>query len=140
MLENSVLFLLVGVLLLAIVFIVFISLKGKVTPTLNRQKYQSSWLEIENSVSRDNLSACQLAIMNADKLLDMALRESRFKGDNMGERMKSAKNAWKSADNVWTAHKVRNKLAHEHDAKVSYELTLQTLGAFKQGLKDLGAI
>lgn len=140
MLESSVLFLLVGVLILAIVFIVYISLKGKVSPTLHREKYQAQWLEIENSISRDNTAACQLAVMNADKLLDLALKESKFKGENMGERMKNANNVWKNANNVWTAHKVRNKLAHEHGATVSYELTLQALSAFKQGLKDLGAI
>ncbi len=140
MLESSVIFLLVGVLILAVVLILFISFKGKIAPTLNREKYQAHWLEIENSISRSNLPACQLAIMNADKLLDAALKERRFKGENMGERMKAAQNTWKNANNVWTAHKVRNKLAHEPGASVSYELTLQTLSAFKQGLKDVGAI
>lgn len=140
MLENSVIFLLVGVLILAVVLILFISFKGKGSPALKREKFQAHWLQIENSISRDNLPACQLAIMNADKLLDMALKERRFKGENMGERMKNAQNTWKNANSVWTAHKVRNKLAHEPGASVSYELTLQTLSAFKQGLKDVGAI
>lgn len=140
MLENSVLFLLIGVLILAVVLILFISFRGKATPALDREKYQTHWLEIENSISRDNLHACQLAIINADKLLDSALKERCFKGENMGERMKSAQTTWKNANNVWTAHKVRNKLAHEPGASVSYELTLRTLGAFKQGLKDVGAV
>lgn len=138
--ESSGLFLLVGVLILAVVLILLISFKGKGSAVVNREKYQSQWLEIENSISRNNLPACQLAIMNADKLLDMALKERRFKGENMGERMKSAQSTWKNANNVWTAHKVRNRLAHEPGATVSYDLTLQALSAFKQGLKDLGAI
>lgn len=140
MLGSSALFLLLGVLLLAVVLILFISFKGKGASTLNREKYQAHWLAIENGISRDNLPACQLAIMNADKLVDMALRDCRYKGENMGERMKSANAVWKNSNNIWTAHKVRNKLAHEPGATVSYELTLQTLSAFKQGLKDLGAI
>lgn len=140
MLENSGLFLLLGVLILAIVLIVYISFKGKVAPELKREKYQAQWLEIENSISRNNLPACQMAIMNADKLLDCALKARRYAGETMGERMKSAKDTWKNANNVWTAHKVRNKLAHEAGASVSYELTLQTLSAYKQALKDVGAI
>ena len=46
MLESSVLFLLVGVLILAVVFIVYISLKGKMSPTLHREKYKKQWIEI----------------------------------------------------------------------------------------------
>lgn len=137
---NSVIFLLIGVLILAVVFILYISVSRKASPALNREKYQAKWLEIENSVSSDNTAACHMAILNADKLLDQALKERHFKGENMGERMKSAQNTWKNANHVWTAHKIRNKLAHEADAKVNYQLTLQVLSAFKQGLKDLGAI
>lgn len=138
--DSSAIFLLLGVLILAVVLILFISIKGKVAPSLNRQKYQTHWLEIENSISRDNLASCQVAIMNADKLLDHALKDRHVKGENMGERMKNAQTLWHNANHVWTAHKVRNKLAHEPGASVSYELTLQTLSAYKQGLKDLGAI
>ncbi len=140
MLSTSVLFLLVGVLILAVVFILFMSLRGKIAPTINREKYQAHWLEIENSISRDNQASCHMAILNADKLLDMALKESRYSGQTMGDRMKSANDVWKNANSVWTAHKVRNKLAHEPGASVGYELTLRTLGIFKQALKDLGVI
>ena len=137
---NSAVFLLIGVLILAVVLILFISMKGREAPRLNQQRYQTRWLEIENSVSRDNLAACHLAVINADKLLDQALKERRFRGQNMGERMKNAQTTWRDANRVWAAHKIRNKLAHEPDANVSYELTVQSLSAFKQGLKDLGAV
>lgn len=137
---NSALFLLIGVLILAVVLVIYISLNNKPNKLLNREKFQTKWLEIENSVSADNVAACHMAIMNADKLLDQALKDRRFKGETMGDRMKNANNSWHNANHVWTAHKIRNKLAHEPDAKVNYQLTLQTLSAYKQGLKDLGAI
>lgn len=140
MTSGSVIFLLIGVLILAVVLVLFIGLRGKVVPSLNQQKYQTRWLEIENSISRDNLAACQLAIMNADKLVDQALKERHFKGEKMADRMKAAKNTWRNENHLWTAHKIRNKLAHEPDARVSYELTVQALSAYKQALKDLGAI
>ncbi len=133
-------FILVAVLLAAIVGVVYLMVTSKHGSQLNVQRYQTKWLEIENSVTRDNAASWQLAIMNADKLLDQALRERRFKGQTMGERMKSANKAWKNANHVWGAHKIRNQLAHEVNAKVSYEITLRSLSAFKQGLKDLGAI
>lgn len=138
--NSSVIFLLIGVLILAVVLILYISVVRKDSPQLNREKFQSRWLAIENSISRDNVAACHLAIINADKLLDQALKDRRFKGEKMADRMKSANSKWTNANHVWTAHKVRNKLAHEPDATASYDLTLQALSAFKQGLKDLGAI
>lgn len=133
-------FILVAVLLAAIVGVVYLMVTSKHGSQLNVQRYQTKWLEIENSVTRDNAASWQLAIMNADKLLDQALRERRFRGQTMGERMKSAQKTWKNANHVWGAHKIRNQLAHEVNAKVTYDITLRSLSAFKQGLKDLGAI
>ncbi len=133
-------FILVAILLAAIVGVVYLMVTTKHGSQLNVQRYQTKWLEIENSVTRDNTASWQLAIMNADKLLDQALRERRFRGQTMGERMKSAQKTWKNANHVWGAHKIRNQLAHEVNANVTYDITLRSLSAFKQGLKDLGAI
>ena len=133
-------FILVAVLIAAVVGVVYLLITSKHGSQLNVQRYQTKWLEIENSVTRDNTASWQLAIMNADKLLDQALRERRFRGQTMGERMKSAQKTWKNANHVWGAHKIRNQLAHEVNANVTYDTTLRSLSAFKQGLKDLGAI
>ena len=133
-------FILVAVLIAAVVGVVYLLITSKHGSQLNVHRYQTKWLEIENSVTRDNTASWQLAIMNADKLLDQALRERRFRGQTMGERMKSAQKTWKNANHVWGAHKIRNQLAHEVNANVTYDITLRSLSAFKQGLKDLGAI
>lgn len=132
--------LLIAILIVAIIGAVYLALATKRQPILDQSKYQAQWLAIEHSVQRDNPSSWQLAIMNADKLLDQALRERRFSGKTMGERMKSAQSAWKNANHVWSAHKIRNQLAHETNAQVSHDTTLRALAAYKQGLKDLGAI
>ncbi|HRC28138.1 MAG TPA: hypothetical protein PKV96_02005 [Candidatus Saccharimonas sp.] len=134
------LLLLAAILLIAIVGVIVLLFSTKNSPKLNVAKYQTKWLAIENSISRDNAASLQLGILQADKLLDQALRERRFKGQTMGERMKSANHVWKNANHVWNAHKIRNQLAHETDAHVTYETTLRALSAFKQALKDVGAI
>lgn len=134
------LFLLVSVLLVAVVGVVFLALAMKRAPELDQSRYQAHWLEIEHSVKNDNPASWQLAIMNADKLLDQALRERRFSGKAMGERMKAAQSTWHNANHIWSAHKIRNQLAHETDARVTYDVTLRALAAYRQGLKDLRAI
>ena len=107
---------------------------------LDLDRYRSQWLKLDRQLIRDQESSYHLVILNADKLLDQALRQRGFKGQTMGERMKSAKDTWTNANAIWTAHKIRNQIAHEPDVKVSYEDARRSLATYKQGLKDLGAI
>ena len=113
---------------------------GKRGSTLDVQKYRTKWLAIEQSVVRDNEASYHMAIMNADKLVDQALKDKGFKGQTMGERLKSAKASLPHRDNIWSAHKLRNQIAHEPDVKINYDHARRTLAQFKQTLKDLGAI
>lgn len=138
--SGSLFFMLVSVLIVGVILVLFMTFGRKSTPRLYTQKYQSSWLAIENSLQRDNPSSYHLAVLEADKLVDQALRELHIRGENMGERMKSAQKTWKHANNVWSAHKVRNRLAHETGAKLGHDEAMKALSAFKQALKDLGAI
>lgn len=132
--------LLFGVLVVIAIFIAVVVLTRRGGEVLNVEKYQSSWLMIENSLDKTQISTYQVAIFEADKLLDLALRERGIKGETMGERMKSAQSLWSNTNHIWGAHKVRNKLAHETNVRLSREIALRVLAAYKQGLKDLGAI
>ena len=118
----------------------FIATKAQGSRTFNQNKYRSEWLAIDKQLVKDNEASYHLSILNADKLLDRALKEAGYKGTTMGDRMKSAKDIWSNANHVWTAHKLRNQIAHETNVKVSYDTTRRALVAFKQALKDVGAI
>lgn len=131
---------LVGVLVVAILLVVVIFVTKKGPAPLDVEKYRMRWLAIEKQLSRDDSSSCSMTVLNADKLLDQALKERGIKGETMGERMKIAKDTWSNANGVWTAHKLRNQIAHESDVVVSYDDARRALGAFKQALKDIGAI
>lgn len=138
--SGSVTILLVGIIIIAAILVVVVALTRQGGKVLNVEKYQARWLAIENSLDKSSIGTYQLAIFEADKLLDLALRERGFAGDTMGERMKSAREQWNNSNHVWGAHKVRNKLAHEANVRLSREIALRALAAYKQGLKDLGAI
>jgi len=127
--------LIVGGILLAVISV---SKGGK--KYLDVEKYRVKWLAIEQSVQEGQESTYHLALMNADKLLDQALKERGFHGNTMGERMKSAQKAWTNANQIWTAHKLRNQIAHEYEVRVSLDMTRRALAAFKQALKDVRAI
>lgn len=102
--------------------------------------YRTKWLAIEQQLKRDEEASYSLCVLNADKLLDQALKDRGMKGETMGDRLKSAKNIFSNRNNVWSAHKLRNKIAHEPDVKVTYDSARYALADFKRALKDVGAI
>ena len=138
--DNTLLAFFFGVLIVGILLIAVISLSKRGPASLDIERYRSQWLAIEAQLKRDEVSSYHLAVLNADKLLDKALKERGFKGETMGERMKAAKEVWSNANAAWGAHKLRNQIAHEHDVRVSYDDARRALGSFKQALKDVGAI
>lgn len=119
-------------------FLIFFMKKG--AKQLDIDKYRVKCLAIEQQFKKDEPSSYQLAVLNADKLVDQALRELGVKGQTMGERMKNSSNRFSNRNGIWTAHKLRNVIAHETDAHVSYESARHALNNFRQALKDLGAI
>jgi hypothetical protein len=102
----------------AILFAVITFRKGGAR-NLDVTKFRTKWLAIEQQLGRDDIASHQLVVLNADKLLDQALREKNVAGATMGERMKNS--TWSNADAVWQAHKLRNRIAHESDVTVSYD-------------------
>lgn len=140
MVDTAVLAFLVGVLVVALLLVVVIVLTKKGPAPLDVERYRTRWLAIENQLTRDDTASHSLTVLNADKLLDQALKERGIKGETMGERMKTARDKWSNANAVWTAHKLRNQIAHESEVHVAYDDARRALGAFKQALKDVGAI
>lgn len=137
---NELVFSLIGVAIAGILLVAIIAFTKKGGGQLDVDKYRLRWMAIEKQLSATDATAYQLAVLNADKLLDQALKERGFKGDTMGDRMKSAQNTWSNANAVWGAHKLRNRIAHETDVTVTQADAKRALSSFKQALKDLGAI
>ena len=129
-----------GVLIIGALLLAVVTLTKKGGVQLDVDKYRLKWLSIENQLKKDEVSSYHLCVLNADKLLDQALRERGIRGETMGERMKTVKDTWSNANAVWTAHKLRNQIAHESDVQVSYDDARRALASFKQALKDVGAI
>jgi hypothetical protein len=129
-----------GVLVIGALLLAVVTLTKKGGVQLDVDKYRLKWLAIENQLKRDQEASYHLCVLNADKLLDQAMRERGIKGETMGERMKNIKDTWSNANAVWTAHKLRNQIAHESDVRVSYDDARRALASFKQALKDVGAI
>ena len=137
--DSMLLLLLAAVLIVAVVFLAGIGTLNKKRSGLDHAYYQKQWQTIEG-FKQNGGAGLQLAIFEADKLLDLALKARGFNGETMGERLKSANRAFMNTNNVWDAHKLRNRLAHEQNVSLNSVVVERALHSFKAALKDLGAL
>ncbi len=137
---DATFFLLLAIAIIGVLIFIGITVASHKNYSFNVEEYQTRWLKIENSLERDDTRSYQMTVMEADKLLDHALREMNLPGNTMGERMKKVDDKFTNANHVWWAHKLRNQLAHEQDFNIDYNEASRALNAFRQALKDLGAI
>jgi len=140
MLDQNIIFFLAGIIIVGAILLGLLGLTKKGRKNLNVEYYRAKVLEIEHQLKRDETSSYHMSILNADKLVDKALTERGFGGNSMGERMKSASKIFGDLNGLWNAHKLRNKIAHESDAYITYDQARYALANFRKALKDLGAI
>ncbi len=133
---------------MTLIFLIIIALFGvavlvvlsrfiKPVKTLDQKYFSQRWSELLERVRTPD--GMILAVIDADKLLDEALKKKRFSGKTMGERLVSAQRSISDNDAVWYAHKLRNRLVHEPNVKLKKNEAKNALAGFKQGLHDLGA-
>lgn len=128
-------FLIAAFVVVYLVVFVLIVLKRKKSFTEKNRKYVAlKWHEISHTDART-------CILEADKLLDFAF--GKFLGLNyskisLGEKLKMKGGVFSDLNGVWFAHKLRNKIAHELDFRVSMAEFKRALSAFKKAFIDLG--
>lgn len=132
--------LLIAILIVGVFVFIAISSTGRRNHHFDVEDYQTRFLKIENSLSRENKLSYNAAVIEADKLLDCALMELGIPGKTMGERLKASSGRFSQLNSVWYAHKQRNQIAHEQDFNLEYNQAKHALTSFRQALKDLGAI
>lgn len=106
---------------------------------LDKQLVQKRWDKVRQMADEAG-HARSSAIVEADKLLDYVLKARGYEGETMGERLKSAGRDLSFVDDVWEAHKLRNKLVHETEYEADRRLIDRSIKQFRQALKDLGAL
>lgn len=77
--------------------------------------------EIEGLLSSSSSIELKHAVMEADKLVDYALKALHYSGETFADRLRSAEgqinqDAYQS---LWYGHKVRNQIAHETELQIS---------------------
>lgn len=123
------------IVVLAIVMVVGVFIKAK-SPKLS-PKDQQFFKEHWDMIQKKSNSDFNHAILDADKLLDKVLTKKGYQG-SLGEKLKKANNLFSDTNGLWSAHKLRNLVAHELNFMLTEKQTQQALSQFKKALKDLG--
>lgn len=138
--NQSIIFFFAAIIIAGAIMLILIFANKKGVRHLDVERYRVKCLAIEQQLKADQPSSYHLSVLNADKLVDQAMRERGVKGQTMGERLKNAVTLFSDRNGIWTAHKLRNVIAHESDATVTYDQARYALSCFRKALKDLGAI
>lgn len=101
------------------------------------ERLAAHWASVEGHLMQGRWSQ---AVAEADKQLDAGLRIAGVKGNTMGERLKSAKGRFEQAryNQIWEAHKLRNRIAHELGASAAERQAREAVEVFRQALRTLG--
>ena len=108
--------------------------------TLNVAKFTERWQALQKHCA--SRKTWPQAIIEADNLLEQALKRRRYKGKTTGERLVAAQHVLTDNENVWLGHKLRARIAQKDldVRKLKKKDILEALNGFRQALRDLGAL
>ncbi len=107
---------------------------------MSRNDVAERWQQVEDLVNRGDELSLKMAVMEADKLLDHALKARMFAGETLGERLKVAVYKYPKLRDVWPAHLMRNRLVHEANFRLNNGEAKRAISNFRKSLQELGVL
>jgi len=142
-----------SILLIIFIFYIFFKIrknikKGLLTvtesitaPGLPKKELDKKWQAIMDRLEKNNDGDYKMAIIEADNLFDDLLKKIGYEGEDMGERLKQVTKAQlANIDDLWQAHKIRNRIAHEQDFKLTHSQAERAIEIYQRASEDLEAL
>lgn len=105
---------------------------------LPKETARKEWAVIEEHFYRGEENDLKIAIIEADKLLEEALREAGIHGISLGDRLKNLKTEqMPNLDQVWQAHRLRNDIVHQSTFRLKRDPAERALAIYEKTLKQL---
>jgi len=107
-----------------------------------RDSANTRWEDVEQHITSDNPNEWKMAIIEADVMLEEALESAGYAGMTIGDKLKSASPTnFKSLDDAWKAHKVRNQIAHGGtDFVLTKKIAQDTIVQYRRVFQEFGVI
>jgi len=102
------------------------------------EERRTKWDKIKKYLESSNSSDWRMAIMEADNLIDDIIKKIGYKGETFGERLSQIKSyQFKNINEIWEAHKVRNRIAHEGERfNITKREAERVIGLYEQVLEE----
>ena len=148
----KIIFIVVSVLLVILIAMVILKIKNLMGVKINLLKeilppepvtsgFNARWEEIEKHINSTREAEWKFAVIEADKLIDEVLKGVGFQGDTMGDRLMNIQpGQLTTLQNLWEAHKIRNRLVHDVNYFLRYTEAKRAVGLYEKTLKELQAI
>jgi len=119
-----------------------INLAKELLPPLSAASGSNArWDEIEKHINSTREAEWKFAVIEADKLVGELLKGAGFPGDTMGDRLMNIQpGQLTTLQNLWEAHKIRNRLVHDTNYFLRYTEAKRAVGLYEKTLKELQAL
>lgn len=110
--------------------------------TIRDAVFKERWDFLTRKVAESKtVDALKLAIIEADKLADDALKKLGVRGEHMADRLEHLSSGeMRTLERLWRAHRLRNDLVHTPDFNLTPELAGRTLEDYRAFLKEIGVL
>jgi hypothetical protein len=117
--------------------------KGVLT-VADQQQIEERWKKIEELAGIGKPSTLREAVIEADKLVNLALDRLYPGREKAAERLVEAKEVFgnyrQDYENLWYAHKIRNEMVHTVGFELPSMEAKNILDYFRKGLEVLGVL
>lgn len=102
----------------------------------------AKWENVLFHLFEPNVADWRLAIIEADLMLETLLDQLAYKGDSIGEKLKTVdREKFKTLSSAWEAHIVRNKIAHEGlDFNLSQHEAKRVIALYEEVFREFAYI
>jgi len=96
------------------------------------------WQTVLDKLNSPNEADFKMAVIEADKIFDNLLKKNGYQGEDMGGRLKQVtQDQLPNIDEVWEAHKMRNRLVHEPDFQLRQHEAQKMIEIYQKAIENL---
>ena len=106
--------------------------------TLRDAILKERWSNVLKKAAAGSSDALKVAVIDADKIVDDALKQLGLQGEHMADRLeKLSPHEVRSLDKIWSAHRLRNDLVHTPGFEAKVSDARRALEGYESFLKEV---
>lgn len=104
---------------------------------LSLKKYQDRWNVVEKLLNEGSISDYKIAVIETEKILQLALNDRKFPGKNISQQIKNAKIIIKNPEKLEYSRAMRQRIITEANFDISSEDIKEIETGYYQAIADI---